>query len=298
VVLADGVDRLHATPGTWDVLRCLACGVRFTDVRLSETEMLRHYPAEYRTAASSRPLREAGVPRAVRALALLPYRLRHGPPDRIPAPFGCRRALDVGCGTGAYVRRLCAGGWSAQGIDVDPRAVDLARRHAPEATFHIGTLDQLPDQKSFAYVSMNHVLEHVRRPAELVARCAALLEPGGILSIGVPNIDSVEARVFGSRWIGLDLPRHLTHFDTRHLVGLAIRAGLEVTTVRPAVLASSLSESLLLCLPQRLKVPALQSLRLRRAVYYLVMLPACISYALGSHPAIEVHARKPDRRSS
>ena len=46
-------------------------------------------------------------------------------------PFG--RALDLGCGTGAHTIELAGRGWQATGIDMVPRAVQMARQRAAAA---------------------------------------------------------------------------------------------------------------------------------------------------------------------
>ena len=46
-------------------------------------------------------------------------------------PFG--RALDLGCGTGAHTIELAARGWQATGINLVPRAVQMARQRAAAA---------------------------------------------------------------------------------------------------------------------------------------------------------------------
>jgi hypothetical protein len=38
------------------------------------------------------------------------------------------------------------------------------------------------------------------------------------LVIAVPNADSLQARLFGDRWLALDLPRHLVHIPARSLL--------------------------------------------------------------------------------
>ena len=44
----------------------------------------------------------------------------------------------------------------------------------------------------------------------------------------MPNFDSLQARLFGSRWFHLDLPRHYTHFSARALEGLLSRHSFRV----------------------------------------------------------------------
>ena len=42
----------------------------------------------------------------------------------------------------------------------------------------------------------------------------------------MPNVESAEARVFGSYWHGLELPRHLFHYSPGSLKFLAVSVGL------------------------------------------------------------------------
>src|SRR5207245_2811653 len=57
--------------------------------------------------------------------------------------------------------------------------------------------------------------------------------PGGRLVVSVPNLASLAFHWFGAAWIGLDLPRHLTHFTPRTLARMLERAGFEVERVQP-----------------------------------------------------------------
>jgi hypothetical protein len=59
-----------------------------------------------------------------------------------------------------------------------------------------------------------------------MTRIAKWLKPGGIFYVLVPNVDAAEARVFGSYWHGLELPRHLFHYSPASLKFLAESAGL------------------------------------------------------------------------
>jgi SAM-dependent methyltransferase len=61
-------------------------------------------------------------------------------------------------------------------------------------------------------VTLWHVLEHLDDPGAALATIARWLRPGGVLLAGVPNLASVQARLGGSRWYHLDVPRHRTHF--------------------------------------------------------------------------------------
>ena len=62
------------------------------------------------------------------------------------------------------------------------------------------------------------------------------LRPGGIYCLNLPNINSWEARLFGSYWYGLEMPRHLTHFSPTSLSNVMESPGFEQDVlVTPAV---------------------------------------------------------------
>ena len=73
--------------------------------------------------------------------------------------------------------------------------------------------------------------EHLYEPRQVMARVGEWLKPGGIFYVLVPNVDSAEARLFGSYWHGLELPRHLFHYSPASLKFLAESAGLREVSV-------------------------------------------------------------------
>ena len=74
-----------------------------------------------------------------------------------------------------------------------------------------------------------------------------LLQPNGILVIQVPNVSSMQARLFGNSWYGLDVPRHVINYTPEALGYLLREMGFEFRLVsrfslrdNPASIASSL----------------------------------------------------------
>jgi len=139
--------------------------------------------------------------------------------------------LDVGCGSGDLLEHFAKRGWEIYGIDPSASAVAAAAKRG--ATVHQGTLrDQPWPPGSFALITFQHALEHIEEPVEALRYASALLAPGGLLVIDVPNWSCWQRRLlFRSRWHPLELPRHLQHFSPRALQRLAALLGLRVRSV-------------------------------------------------------------------
>jgi len=76
-----------------------------------------------------------------------------------------------------------------------------------------------------------HSLEHLRRPVRSLRHAAELIVPGGMLIVAVPNATSMQARLFGDRWLALDLPRHLVHIDPPALLSQLEELGFRIERV-------------------------------------------------------------------
>jgi 2-polyprenyl-3-methyl-5-hydroxy-6-metoxy-1,4-benzoquinol methylase len=139
--------------------------------------------------------------------------------------------LDVGCGVGVMVRLLRDLGWDAEGIDLDPAAVAVARAGGLRA--RVGTLaDAGLAERDFAAVTSSHVIEHVPDPELFLRQCLRVTRAGGRLALTTPNAASLGHRVFGPRWRGLEPPRHLQIFTAASLARLARKAGYEDVHVK------------------------------------------------------------------
>ncbi len=79
---------------------------------------------------------------------------------------------------------------------------------------------------SFDIITLWHVLEHLRRPVEVLQRLATHLTPGGLIVISVPNFGSLQSAAFQGSWFHLDPPRHVIHFERSVLEDCVRRAGL------------------------------------------------------------------------
>lgn len=93
--------------------------------------------------------------------------------------------IDVGCGDGVFLRHVP--GDRKRGLEFNPDAVKRAQEKG--LLVEQASLESLPAE-SADFVTLFHVLEHVRDPAKLAGEIARVLRPGGRLFVAVPNTDS------------------------------------------------------------------------------------------------------------
>ena len=127
--------------------------------------------------------------------------------------------LDVGAGEGALGRALRARGREVVESE-RPVATAAAAADVPEAP-----------AGGWAAIVFWHSLEHLTEPAASLERAAGALASRGVMVIAVPNSDSLQAKLFGERWLALDPPRHLVHLTARALRRRLESLGLAVERV-------------------------------------------------------------------
>ncbi|HEX3978088.1 MAG TPA: class I SAM-dependent methyltransferase [Solirubrobacteraceae bacterium] len=120
--------------------------------------------------------------------------------------------VDLGCGSGERVAFVAECGCPRSvGVDKFDFAKSAAQRRA---AFVNSELTDFRPAERFRVASLFHVLEHLEHPGEVLDHIRDhVLEPGGHVVVQVPNYGALERRWFGARWFGLDVPRHLWHFN-------------------------------------------------------------------------------------
>jgi SAM-dependent methyltransferase len=135
------------------------------------------------------------------------------------------RLLDVGCGRGEYLAAFARLGFETAGLDVSPRAPQLAAGFAVK----VADLDREPvpfAAGSFDFVFCKSVVEHTRRPVNLLARVREALRPGGIAVVMTP---SWRHSYRGAFYID---HTHVTPFTAPSLADALALAGFEGPTVK------------------------------------------------------------------
>jgi SAM-dependent methyltransferase len=207
-----GPDRLHGRHEKYTLLRCPACSLVWLSNPPNPAEMHLHYTDAYHRLIAAAGENSPHRWRARKA-ALAPHK-RSGV------------ILDLGCSSGAFLESLKGESWLLYGIEMSAEGARTSEARSGAQVF-VGDVPNAPFAPgSFDVITCFDVLEHVYEPQRVLARVGEWLKPGGIFYVLVPNVESAEARVFGSYWHGLELPRHLFHYSPASLRFLAQLAGL------------------------------------------------------------------------
>ena len=146
-------------------------------------------------------------------------------------PIEGKRLLDVGAGSGKFVRYLRRHRVDACGIE--PSRALFDRFLSGDTAFRCVTIDDATRGAagSFAIVTAFDVIEHVPDPVAFLRGIATALEPGGLFFLSTPDVDSLTAKIFGRRWHFYH-PYHVTYFGPRTIARAAAVHGLQLLDCR------------------------------------------------------------------
>lgn len=146
------------------------------------------------------------------------------------------KLLDIGCGTGEFLKSAFTKGWEVTGVEPNDKASELALLKLDQNKNIFTSIDELitniPNKK-FNVITLWHVLEHVPDYNETIIKIKSLLEPDGILIVAVPNINSYDAKHYKEFWAAYDVPRHLWHFSKTAIHNIFLKHQMRVEKIIP-----------------------------------------------------------------
>jgi 2-polyprenyl-3-methyl-5-hydroxy-6-metoxy-1,4-benzoquinol methylase len=253
-------------------VRCAACGLVYLSPRYTDEFLHRIYQEhDVPFVKRWRESRSGGAAPSVAEYQQLVDRCL--PYETLKLELLARYApektlLDVGFGAGLFLASAQRLGWAATGVELKASSCQFltAMLGIPAQAHELPEVDLGAQQ--FGAVTLIDTLEHLTRPRQYLDKAFALLKPGGVLFISVPNTASVEVRLRGGKARPLAVRHyHLLFFTAATLARMLTASGFtSVTRLHPSQ-----------CKPL--------------AGMKWVLESAC--YALGAENTLRVIARKP-----
>jgi SAM-dependent methyltransferase len=142
---------------------------------------------------------------------------------------GCAggRLLELGCAYGFFLDEA-ARNFRVHGVEVARAAAEAARARGHDV--HCGVAEEsfLAARGPFDALVLLDVIEHLERPADVLALLARHAAPGAHLLVTTGDWNSLAARLMGRHWRLMTPPQHLWFFTPRTLTQVLARAGFRV----------------------------------------------------------------------
>ena len=149
-----------------------------------------------------------------------------------------KKMLDIGAGTGDFLKTCAEDGWEVIGIEPDEKARVRALEKSPKLKGCLyKSLEALKKEEnvflSFDVITLWHALEHIPNLDETIFDLKKLLKPEGTLVVAVPNFKSYDAAHYREHWAAFDVPRHLWHFSQTAIRRLFFFQQMEIQQTLP-----------------------------------------------------------------
>jgi len=140
-----------------------------------------------------------------------------------------KKILDVGAGTGDFLKVCKTNSWEIFGSEPDSGARNIAAKKGVNLEKDLSKFQN----QQFDVITLWHVLEHVENLQEYITTLKSLLTENGRLIIAVPNFKSYDAIKYKEFWAAFDVPRHLWHFSKTSISKLFSYENMKVEKILP-----------------------------------------------------------------
>ena len=213
----------------FEVWECSRCSLRFTMDAPDDASIARYYQSENYISHSNT---NQGL--VNRLYHLVRKKTLHSKYQLLTHATGKKTGnhLDIGAGTGAFVRYMREHGWQSTGLEPDEAARQQALQCNQANLIEAAALYQLPADH-FDAITLWHVLEHVHDLYPYLQQIKKIVKPGGRIFIALPNYTSYDGTTYGAHWAAYDVPRHLYHFSPAAVAYMLKAADLQLVDSKP-----------------------------------------------------------------
>jgi len=202
---ANNTGKLYELKG-FNIVKCNQCGFVYVNPRIADEELPKLYSSDYFSN------REWGYLDYEATAHLRKKNFERWYKDIKPfLKVEKGNVLDIGCASGYFLEVLRGDGWKVQGIELDPRMIDVLKTKSIPA--YTNAFDTFQSNEKYHLITLFDVLEHLPDIQDTFKRLSALLHPDGIIALITPNADSTQHKIFGKKWFQLKPMEHIHYFS-------------------------------------------------------------------------------------
>jgi 2-polyprenyl-3-methyl-5-hydroxy-6-metoxy-1,4-benzoquinol methylase len=199
--LLSSEDKYSNEKKKYHILSCKGCGYSFTYLQ-PNTDLTSFYPNDYRQF-------KKGISSFQKKIYQIYYGLFF--PLKL-FPKGAE-VLDLGSGNGILSFFLKNKGYKVTCVEKNETSANYAKIFFDLEVLNCELQDAGFPDSSFDIVILRHSLEHIDGIQSIMKEMRKILKKDGQIFLEVPNINSLESKIFQSNFYHLDMPRHIHHFN-------------------------------------------------------------------------------------
>jgi len=236
----------------FDLNKCIKCGHIFTNPRPTLSTIEYFYPNEmdyylpkdvyelstFKQNILNNILNEVknysldvtfSLPPLVSKILFYYFNYKISYDKKIPNYVNNGKLLEIGCSWGSYLLQMQKLGWDVYGVEMNTKASEYAKKILNSDNIMNNKIENI-DFKStlFDVIVLNMVLEHIYDPIKLLNIIKSILKPNGIIIINIPNIDSIEFKIFKDKSYFVQVPQHVHHFNYMTINKLLEKTGFNM----------------------------------------------------------------------
>jgi len=198
---------------SFEIMECANCSMRFTSPIPDNNEITNYYKSDDYVSHTGK-----GNSIINKVYRFVQYFTLHSKKEIVEkfSPKKSGSILDIGCGTGKFLKTMKQFGWSINGVENNDTAREIAENNT--GSIILNQIEFFEGKQKYNVITLWHSLEHLHELKQYLNKISISLNTNGVLMIAAPNYHSYDADYYKQDWAAYDVPRHLYHFSFEAMV--------------------------------------------------------------------------------